>query len=55
MKKGKHSIDGIRYLKKIINNLQKIGHEVYRGQETSLYSRSRDVMEATLDRRSTAY
>ena len=43
-----------RCLKKTIKNLQKPGHEEYRGQRTSLYGRSRDVLEVTMGRRSTA-
>jgi len=34
--------------------LQKPGHEEYRGQRTTLYGRSRDLLEVTIGRRSTA-
>ena len=34
--------------------LQKLWHEDYRGQRTSLYGRNRDSLEVTMGRRSTA-
>jgi len=34
--------------------LEKLGHEDYRGQRTSLYGRNRDLLEVTIGRRSTA-
>jgi len=46
MKKGKPSIGRIKCLKKTLKNLQKPGHEEYRGQRTSLYGRSRDLLES---------
>jgi hypothetical protein len=53
-KKGKPSIVRIRCLKKILKTLQKPRHKEYRAQRTSIYGRSRDVLEVTLGRRSTA-
>ena len=53
MKKGKPSVVRIRCLKKALKILQKPGHG-YRGQRTSLYGRSRDLLEVTMGRRSTA-
>jgi hypothetical protein len=54
MKKGKPSIVRIRFLKKTLKILQKPEHEEYRGQRTSLYGRSRDLLEVTMGRRSRA-
>jgi hypothetical protein len=54
MKKGKPSIVSIRCLKKTLKFLQKPGHEECRGQTTSLYGRSRDLLEVTMGRISTA-
>ena len=52
--KGKPSIVRIRCLKKTLKILQKPGHEEYRAQKTSLYGRSRDLLEVIMGRRSTA-
>ena len=41
-------------LKKTLKILQKPGHEDCRGQRTSLYGRSRDLLEVTMGRRSRA-
>jgi len=45
MTKAKPGRVRIRWLKKPLKILQKPGHEEYRGQRTSLYSRSRDLLE----------
>ena len=44
----------IRCLKKTLKILQKLGHEDYKGQRTSLYGTNRDLLEVTMGRRSTA-
>jgi ribosomal protein S13 len=50
MKKGNPSIVRIRCYK----ILQKLGHEEYRGQRTSLNGRSSDLPKVTIGRKNTA-
>ena len=54
MKKGKPSIVRVRCLRKTLKDFTEPGHEKYRGQRTSLYGRSRDLLEVTMGSRSTA-
>jgi hypothetical protein len=49
--KRKPRIVRIRCLKKILKIVQKLEREEYRGQRTSLYGRSRDLLEVTMGRK----